>query len=164
MSDEQTESPGSSIVSSHPIGEGSQATRFSHHTHFRHVLRSKPLDLDADGSHEGNIDTDQIRILTVAETALKDAHRLYSSGSLDRKMTQQRAKRLNEFRDTGGLSNGKPGGFRSFNNEFSLASYFRRTKRPLVYYYYRVVFNEDSHFTRENKDQVPPRDVTEPTP
>ncbi|KAH6960097.1 hypothetical protein BKA56DRAFT_662594 [Ilyonectria sp. MPI-CAGE-AT-0026] len=119
--------------------------------------------LDGDGGGEGEDDSDLIRILIAAEATLRDAYRLCSDKSLDRKMTQQRAKRLNEFRDAGGSSNGKPGGFRSFKNESSLTSYFRRMKQLLVYYY-RVVFYEDGHFTRENEDQVLPRDVIEPTP
>ncbi|KAJ3464901.1 hypothetical protein MRS44_009687 [Fusarium solani] len=112
---------------------------------------------------EGEDNSDLIRILVAAETVLRDAYKLCSDKSLERKMTQQRAKRLNEFRDAGGSSSGKPGGFRSFKNESSLTSYFRRMKQLLVYYY-RVVFCEDGHFTRENEDQVLPRDVIEPTP
>ncbi|KAH7113597.1 hypothetical protein EDB81DRAFT_307130 [Dactylonectria macrodidyma] len=119
--------------------------------------------LDGDGGGEGEDDSDLIRILIATEATLRDAYRLCSDKSLDRKMAQQRAKRLNEFRDAGGSSNGKPGGSRSFKNESSLTSYFRRMKQLLVYYY-RVVFYEDGHFTRENEDQVLPRDVIEPTP
>ncbi|KAH7248458.1 hypothetical protein B0J15DRAFT_514469 [Fusarium solani] len=105
-----------------------------------------------DGGGEGEDNSDLIRILVAAETVLRDAYKLCSDKSLERKMTQQRAKRLNEFRDAGGSSSGKPDGFRSFKNESSLTSYFRRMKQLLVYYY-RVVFCEDGHFTRENKDQ-----------
>ncbi|KAH6974032.1 hypothetical protein EDB80DRAFT_693274 [Ilyonectria destructans] len=123
----------------------------------------KLLDLGGDGSSEGEADTDLIRIIIAAEAVLRDAYKLCSDKSLDQKMTQQRAKRLNEFRDTGGSSSGKPGGLRSFKNESLLTSYFRRVKQLLVYYY-RVVFREDGHFTREEADQVLPRDVIEPTP
>ncbi|KAJ4176250.1 hypothetical protein NW767_015506 [Fusarium falciforme] len=111
--------------------------------------------LDRDGGGEGGDNSDLIRILVAAEAVLRDAYKLCSDKSLERKMTQQRAKRLNEFRDAGDPSSGKPGGFRSFKNESSLTSYFRRMKQLLVYYY-RVVFSEDGHFTRENEDQVLP--------
>ncbi|KAL6407531.1 hypothetical protein AUP68_08550 [Ilyonectria robusta] len=122
----------------------------------------KLLDLGGDGGGEGEDDSDLIRILVAAEAVLRDAYKLCSDKSLERKMTQQRAKRLNEFRDAGGSSNSKPGGFRSFKNESSLTSYFRRMKQLLVYYY-RVAFRKDGHFTREKADQVLPGDVVEPT-
>ncbi|KAH6975566.1 telomere-associated recQ-like helicase [Ilyonectria destructans] len=101
---------------------------------------------------------------SAAEATLRDAYRLCSDKSLDRKMTQQRAKRLSEFRD-GGSSSGSGGAysFRSFKNESSLVSYFRRMKQLLAYYY-RVIFCEDGHFTRDSKDQILPQDVIEATP
>ncbi|KAH7254390.1 hypothetical protein B0J15DRAFT_33010 [Fusarium solani] len=84
--------------------------------------------LGGDCGGEGEDNSDLICILVAAETVLRDAYKLCSDKLLERKMTQQRAKRLNEFRDAGGSSSGKPGGFRSFKNESSLTSYFRRMK------------------------------------
>ncbi|KAK4076859.1 hypothetical protein Purlil1_12541 [Purpureocillium lilacinum] len=52
--------------------------------------------------------------------------------------------------------------FRNFKNESSLTTY-SRTAKELLAYYYRVVYRQDGHFTREAEDQVLPRDVIEPT-
>lgn len=121
---------------------------------------------NGDGCSEGDAVTvtDLSRIISAAEATLRDAYGLCSDKSLDRKMTQQRAKRLSEFRD-GGSSSGSGGAysFRSFKNESSLVSYFRRMKQVLAYYY-RVIFCEDGHFTRDGEDQVLPQDVIEATP
>jgi hypothetical protein len=35
--------------------------------------------------------------------------------------------------------------------------------KQLLVYYYRVVYNEDGHFTRVKPDQVLPKDVIQPT-
>ncbi|KNB16848.1 hypothetical protein FOXG_14885 [Fusarium oxysporum f. sp. lycopersici 4287] len=79
-------------------------------------------------------------------------------------MTQQRAKRLSNFRgDDGSItSSAKANKFRSFTNESSLTSYFRIQKQLLAYYY-RVVFGADGHFTRDCDNQVVPRDTIEAT-
>jgi hypothetical protein len=82
-----------------------------------------------DDGGEGGADTDLARILTAAEATLRDAYRLCSDTSPDRKMTQQRAKQLGEFREGGSdIRNGWSRAFRSFKNESSLTSYFRRMK------------------------------------
>ncbi|GJN78741.1 hypothetical protein PLIIFM63780_002250 [Purpureocillium lilacinum] len=79
----------------------------------------------------------------------------------------QRSPRSQDARRlTGGRSSGKGKGkeptFRRFKNESSLTTYFR-TAKELLAYYYRVVYREDGHFTRETEDQVLPRDGIEPT-
>ncbi|PCD22149.1 hypothetical protein AU210_015948 [Fusarium oxysporum f. sp. radicis-cucumerinum] len=103
------------------------------------------------------------RILAAAESLLRDAYKLCSDKSPDRKMTQQRAKRLSNFRsDDSNMSSAKASKFRSFKNESSLTSYFRITKQLLAYYY-RVVYRDDGHFTREGENHVP-RDIIETTP
>ncbi|KAI8401489.1 hypothetical protein FOFC_18358 [Fusarium oxysporum] len=84
--------------------------------------------------------------------------------SPDRKMTQQRAKRLSNFRsDDSHMSSAKASKFRSFKNESSLTSYFRITKQLLAYYY-RVVYCEDGHFIRGGENHVVPQDIIETTP
>jgi superfamily II DNA or RNA helicase len=119
---------------------------------------------NGDGCSEGDAVTDLARIISAAEATLRDAYGLCSDKSLDRKMTQQRAKRLSEFRDGGSSSGLGPAySFRSFKNESSLVSYFRRMKQLLAYYY-RVIFCEDGHFTRDGEDQLLPQDVIEATP
>jgi hypothetical protein len=92
-------------------------------------------------------------------------------------MTQHRAKRLSNFR--GGedsLNSANASKFRAFKNESSLKSYFRIGKQLLTYYY-RVVFCDHRHFSREEGegegegeggiDNKPvlllPQDVIEPT-
>ncbi|WKT54184.1 Helicase superfamily 1/2, ATP-binding domain [Fusarium oxysporum f. sp. vasinfectum] len=103
------------------------------------------------------------RILAAAEGMLRDAYRLCSDKSPERKMTQQRAKRLSNFRgEDSKLSSIKADKFRSFKNESSLTSYFRIQKQLLAYYY-RTVFRADGHFTRERDDQIVPRDTIEAT-
>ncbi|KAH7186571.1 hypothetical protein BKA60DRAFT_474227, partial [Fusarium oxysporum] len=107
--------------------------------------------------------TDLRRILAAAEGMLRDAYRLCSDKSPERKMTQQRAKRLSNFRgEDSKLSSIKADKFRSFKNESSLTSYFRIQKQLLAYYY-RTVFRADGHFTRERDDQIVPRDTIEAT-
>ncbi|KAL6405820.1 hypothetical protein AUP68_10959 [Ilyonectria robusta] len=119
---------------------------------------------NGDGCSKGDAVTDLSRIISAAEATLRDAYGLCSDKSLDRKMTQQRAKRLSEFRDGGSISgSGGAYSFRSFKNESSLVSYFRRMKQLLAYYY-RVIFCEDGHFTRDSEDQILPQDVIEATP
>ncbi|KAG8664063.1 uncharacterized protein FPOAC1_014130 [Fusarium poae] len=79
-------------------------------------------------------------------------------------MTQQRAKRLSNFRsDDSHMSSAKASKFRSFKNESSLTSYFRITKQLLAYYY-RVVYRVDGHFTREGESHAVPQDIIETTP
>ena len=104
-------------------------------------------------------DPSLVRILVAAEAVLRDAYRLCSDTSPDRKMTQQRANILNEFY-TGASS--KVDGFRYFKNTSSLVMYFTTMKWLLVYYYY-IVYCEDSHFTRTKLDQILPRDIIQPT-
>ncbi|RBA14537.1 hypothetical protein FPRO05_03329 [Fusarium proliferatum] len=124
-------------------------------------------DDDDDGEEEGSavdVDTDLRRILTAAEGTLRDAYKLCSDKSPDRKMTQQRAKRLSNFRnDDSYISSVKASRFRSFKNESSLTSYFRITKQLLAYYY-RVVYREDGHFTRGDESHAVPQDTIETTP
>jgi hypothetical protein len=114
-------------------------------------------ELDAGG--ENAEDPDLVRILVAAEAVLRDAYRLCSDTSPDRKMTQQRANILNEF--YAGAS-GKADGFRYFKNASTLVTYFTTMKQLLVYYY-RVVYCEGGHFARAKPDQVLPRDVIQPT-
>jgi hypothetical protein len=115
----------------------------------------KELDAGSGNAADPNI----VRILVAAEAVLRDAYRLYSDTSLDRKMTQQRANILNEF--YAGAS-GKADGFRYFKNASTLVTYFTTMKQLLVYYY-RVVHCEGGHFTRAKPDQVLPGDVILPT-
>ncbi|KAH7385145.1 hypothetical protein BKA64DRAFT_581999, partial [Cadophora sp. MPI-SDFR-AT-0126] len=114
-------------------------------------------ELDAGGEHA--TDPDLARILVAAEAVLRDAYRLYSDTSPDRKMTQQRANILNEFY-TG--ASGKADGFRYYKNASTLVTYFTTMKQLLVYYY-RVVYCESGHFTRVQLDQILPGDVIQPT-
>ncbi|KAJ9421294.1 hypothetical protein QL093DRAFT_2576904 [Fusarium oxysporum] len=115
------------------------------------------------GDGTGRTATDLRRILAAAEGMLRDAYRLCSDKSPERKMTQQRAKRLSNFRgEDSKLSSIKADKFRSFKNESSLTSYFRIQKQLLAYYY-RTVFRADGHFTRERDDQIVPRDTIEAT-
>ncbi|SCO24437.1 uncharacterized protein FFE2_15974 [Fusarium fujikuroi] len=122
---------------------------------------------DDDGEEEGgavDTDVDLGRILAAVESTLRDAYKLCSNKSPDRKMTQQHAKRLSNFRsDDSHISSAKASKFRSFKNELSLTSYFRITKQLLAYYY-RVVYREDSHFTRGDESHVVPQDIIETTP
>ena len=115
----------------------------------------KELDAGSRNAEDPNI----VRILVAAEAVLRDAYRLCSDTSPDRKMTQQRANILNEF--YAGAS-GKADGFRYFKNASTLVTYFTTIKQLLVYYY-RVVYCEGGHFTRAKPDQVLPRDVIQPT-
>ncbi|RKK19065.1 hypothetical protein BFJ65_g571 [Fusarium oxysporum f. sp. cepae] len=124
-------------------------------------------DDDGEGEEEGgagDMDIDLRRILAAAESILRDAYKLYSNKSPDRKMTQQRAKRLSNFRsDDSHMSSAKASKFRSFKNESSLTSYFRIIKQLLVYYY-RVVYRDDSYFTREGENHIVPQDIIKTTP
>ncbi|KAH6986774.1 hypothetical protein EDB80DRAFT_818474 [Ilyonectria destructans] len=107
---------------------------------------------NGDGCSEGDAVTDLSCIISAAEATLRDAYGLCSDKSLDRKMMQQRAKRLSEFRDSGSsLELGGAYSFCSFKNESSLVLYFRRMKQVLVYYY-RVIFCKDGYFMRDGKD------------
>ncbi|KAH9204426.1 hypothetical protein DL95DRAFT_247775, partial [Leptodontidium sp. 2 PMI_412] len=99
-------------------------------------------ELDAGSGNEE--DPNLVRILVAAEAVLRDAYRLCSDTSPDRKMTQQRANILNEF--YAGAS-GKADGFRYYKNASTLVTYFTTMKQLLVYYY-RVVYCESGHFTR----------------
>ncbi|KAE8445096.1 hypothetical protein EG329_013811 [Mollisiaceae sp. DMI_Dod_QoI] len=112
----------------------------------------------AAGSEDAT-DPKLVRILVAAEAVLRDAYRLCSDTSPDRKITQQRANILNEF--YAGAS-GKANGFRYFKNASTLVTYFTTIKQLLVYYY-RVVHCDSGHFTRAKPDQVLPRDVIQPT-
>jgi Lhr-like helicase len=121
-----------------------------------------PPKKELDAGSENSEDPSLVRILLAAEAVLRDAYRLCSDTSPDRKMTQQRANILNEF--YAGAS-GKADGFRYFKNASTLVTYFTTMKQLLVYYY-RVVYNEDGHFTRTQAqlgDQLLPGDVIQPT-
>jgi hypothetical protein len=121
-----------------------------------------PPKKELDGDSEDAEDPNLVRILVAAEAVLRDAYRLCSDTSPDRKMTQQRANILNEF--YAGAS-GKADGFRYFKNASTLVTYFTTMKQLLVYYY-RVVYSEDGHFTRSQarlEDQRLPREVIQPT-
>lgn len=74
-------------------------------------------------------------------------------------MTQQRANILNEF--YAGAS-GRADGFRYYKNPSTLVKYFTTFKQLLVYYY-RVVYRESQHFTREKPDQILPSEVIQLT-
>lgn len=118
------------------------------------------VEEEAGGSADGD-DTDLRRILAAAEKILWDAHKLCSDRSPDRKMTPHHAKRLGNFRgDVRGWRAGNE--FRTFKKAATLQTYFRIWKQLLAYYY-RVVYREDGHFTRDSGDQVLPRDVIETT-
>jgi len=121
-----------------------------------------PPKKDLNEGSENAEDPQLVRILVAAEAVLRDAYRLCSDTSPDRKMTQQRANILNEF--YAGAS-GKADGFRYFKNASTLVTYFTTMKQLLVYYY-RVVYSEDGHFTGaqvELGEQVLPADVIQPT-
>jgi hypothetical protein len=100
----------------------------------------KHLDTGAEGAP----DPDLVRILAAAEAVLRDVYELCSDTSPVRKITQQRANILNEFY-TRAL--GRVDGFRYYKNPSTLVTYFTTIKQLLVYYY-RVVYYEDSYFTR----------------
>jgi hypothetical protein len=79
-----------------------------------------PLKKELDAGGENAEDPNLVRILVAAEAILRDAYRLCSDTSPDRKMTQQRANILNEF--YAGAS-GKADGFRYYKNASTL--YYR---------------------------------------
>jgi hypothetical protein len=106
-------------------------------------LYKLPPKKEPDSSSENTKDPDLVRILAVAEAMLRDAYRLYSDTSPERKMIQQRANILNEF--YAGASS-KADRFRYFKNASTLVTYFTTIKQLLVYYY-RIVYCDDSHFT-----------------
>jgi hypothetical protein len=118
----------------------------------------KELDAGSEDT-KGAKDPNLVRILVAAEAVLRDAYRLCSDTSPDRKITQQRANILNEFY---ARASGKADGFRYFKNASTLITYFTTIKQLLAYYY-RVVHCEGGHFTRAKPEQVLPRDVIQPT-
>lgn len=120
----------------------------------KRVLDGHVDDCDCD------VDAHLVRLLNAAEGMLRDAYKLCCDRSPARKMTQQRARILNEFYS--GATGGKAQGFRSFKNPSTLASYFRKMKELLAYHY-RVACRADGHFTRESDGQVLPGDVIELT-
>ncbi|KAM6508149.1 hypothetical protein FALCPG4_018036 [Fusarium falciforme] len=93
-------------------------------------------------------ESDLCRIVAAAEVYLRDAYALCSDRSTEQKLTEQRAKRRSRFSEAAASGTGNPSA--------------RRIKQLLVFYY-RVIFCEDSHFTREGNDQVLPRDVIKTT-
>jgi len=99
------------------------------------------------------------RIINATKSLLQDAYELCSDASPDRKMTHQRACILNEF--YAGAS-GKSAAFRYHKLGSSLVAYFN-TWTQLVIYYYRVVYSDNGHFTREQPSQAVPKDVIQPT-
>ena len=108
------------------------------------LLPKKELDTGSENAKDPNL----VRILVTAEAVLRDAYRLYSDTSPDRKMTQQRANILNEFY-TRAL--GKADKFRYFKNASTQVTYFT-IMRQLLVYYYRVVYCKGGHFTRSQSD------------
>ncbi|KAF8847392.1 hypothetical protein BDZ45DRAFT_780636 [Acephala macrosclerotiorum] len=119
------------------------------------LLPKKALDASSESAEDSSL----VRILVAVEAVLRDAYRLCSDTSPDRKMTQQRANILNEFYAE---ALDKADGFRYFKNASTLVTYFA-TMKQLLMYYYRVVHCESGHFTRTKPDQVLPRDVIQLT-
>lgn len=115
--------------------------------------RGEPVADDLEREDE----LDLVRILVAAEGVLRDAYELCSDISPARKMTQMRANILNEFYDG---PKGKANGFLYFKNESTLTTYFRRMKELLAFYY-RVVYRDDGHFTRQQPEQRLPAEVIE---
>ena len=74
-------------------------------------------------------------------------------------MTQQQANILNEFYTR---ASGKSDSFRYYKNASTLANYLR-TWKQLLTYYYRVVYSEDSHFSKAFPEQRVLKDVIECT-
>jgi hypothetical protein len=106
-------------------------------------------DDDDDDDDSDRVHTDLGRILNAADSTLREAYTLCSNTSPGGKMTQHRAKRLSNFRSgEDAMSSAKASKFRAFKNESSLKSYFRIGKQ-LLGYYYRVVFCNHEHFSRE---------------
>lgn len=110
---------------------------------------------NGNGDGEGQLK----RICEAAELVLRDAYKLCSDMSPDRKMTQQRANILNQF--YAGAS-GRADGFRYYKNVSTLQKYFATFKRLLAYYF-RVVHSADEHFTRTQAEQVLPQEVIQHT-
>ncbi|KAH7231070.1 hypothetical protein BKA59DRAFT_368770, partial [Fusarium tricinctum] len=124
-------------------------------------------DDDSDDGGGNGCVADLSRILTATDSMLKEAYASCSDISPDGKMTQHRAKRLSNFR--GGeydMSSTNASKFRQFKSESSLRSYFRIAKQ-LIAYYYRVVFLDDGHFSRDDDDEHSgiqvPQDIIEAT-
>lgn len=89
-----------------------------------------PASLDGnallDGSSEASSDSHLRRILIAAEHTLRDAHRLCSDRSPDRKLTQQRALTLNYFRlnDASDAATSREAYLRCPKNKNLLVTYF----------------------------------------
>jgi hypothetical protein len=116
-----------------------------------------------DNNDDDDIRADLSRILAAADSTLRDAYASYSNTSSDGKITQHQAKRLSNFRGgKNNISSANASKFRECKNKSSLKSYFRIAKQLLAYYY-RVVFRDNRHFSREGNAQVLPRDVIEST-
>ncbi|KAI8653626.1 hypothetical protein NCS56_01317000 [Fusarium sp. Ph1] len=108
---------------------------------------------DGEGAASRGSKANLCRIVAAAEAHLRDAYALASDRSSEQKLTEQRAKRLSRFSEAALSGTGNPSAsFRSFKNQSMLTQYFRRMKQLLVFYY-RVVFYEDGHFTRDSDDQ-----------
>ncbi|EAQ91762.1 hypothetical protein CHGG_03697 [Chaetomium globosum CBS 148.51] len=121
-------------------------------------------DGDGDSDHGGDrCERDLRRILEAADTWLWKANDLVADGSMQRRMTHQRAQTLSDFA-AGAGKKGRDIAFRCFKRAPTLVAYFRRMKELLTYYY-RVVYREDGHFTRGTEAPAPtlPRDIIEPT-
>ena len=110
-------------------------------------------------SGKGDGEDELVRICEAAELVLRDAYKLCSDMSPNRKMTQQRANILNQF--YAGAS-GSADGFRYFKNASTLTKYFATFKKLLAYYF-RVVHSADGHFTRTQAEQVLPEEVIQNT-
>jgi hypothetical protein len=114
-----------------------------------HTSYTLPSAKELEGGGSGrDPETDLVLVCLVNATRsfLQDAYKLCSNNSPDRKITQQRANILNEF--YAGAS-GKSASFRPYKLGSTLAAYFR-TWMQLVVYYYRVVYQPDSHFARSS--------------
>ena len=120
------------------------------------------------GGNDGEGDDgeeDLRRMLAATEAWLRKAYGLVAERSTERKMTHQRARLLSNFAagSTEAVARmGKDLAFRCFKNESTLVTYFRRMKE-LMAFYYRVVYAEDGHFSREGEAPMLPQDTIKPT-
>jgi hypothetical protein len=122
-------------------------------------LELEPGSASAAAANDEDDEAGLITILAAVEAVFRDAYKLCSDSSPDRKMTQQRANILNEFYVG---ASGQAAGFRYYKNASTLVKYFTVGKQLLVYYY-RVVHQSDGYFSRTSPDQKLPQDVIQPT-
>ncbi|RSL77165.1 hypothetical protein CEP52_017736, partial [Fusarium oligoseptatum] len=129
------------------------------------IMRSYTLPGGAKGQREGGKVSDVQRIVAAAEAYFRDVNALCSDLSPTKKLTAQRARMLTQYSSEaagGGGTGDRPKLFGGTKNRGSLKKYTRRMTQLLVFYY-RVVFCEDGHFTREDDEQALPQDVIKPT-